>query len=243
MNEHLTLYVDLLGTSETIRSDNDTKTAALIELMKRVASLRGEFDLMTESVEEFTSSRIRPTVSTFSDHIVMSYPVEDLYRLDERDGLGWGLQFARNEFALLAAAALNDGFLLRGGAAVGPLYHAGGVVLGAAMLEAYEIESHRAIYPRIAVSPELAARIKYQPRIHVLLTDDDGTTHLNYFTEMVMRSNLVADSRATWLTNVSQVIEKNIQRFEEEGQDRVAEKWVWFKKQLEQARANAAPFV
>ena len=194
-------------------------------------------------VHEFTLSHIRPTVSTFSDHIVLSYPVEDLRRLDERDGLGWGLQFARNEIALLAAAALNDGFLLRGGAAARPLYHAGGVVLGAAMLEAYELESRHAIYPRIAVSPDLAARVKYQPRIHLLLTDDDGTTHLNYFTEMVMRGNLVEDSRVAWLANAFQVIEKNIQRFEEAGKGNVVEKWVWFKKQLEQARANAAPFV
>ena len=33
MNEHLTLYVDILGTSEAIRSADDTTTAALIELM------------------------------------------------------------------------------------------------------------------------------------------------------------------------------------------------------------------
>ncbi|HEV7893619.1 MAG TPA: hypothetical protein VGP08_23595 [Pyrinomonadaceae bacterium] len=243
MNEHLIVYVDTLGTKDAIKSSDETKTAALIELLNRAASLRGESDLRTEAVGMFNLSHLRPAVSTFSDHIVMSYPTEDLHRVDKRDGLGSGLLFARNEIALLAAAAMNDGFLIRGGATVGPLYHAGGVVLGPAMVEAYELESRHAMYPRIAVSRKLYDRVKFEPRIQVLLTDHDRITHLNYFTEMVLRSNQIEESRAVWLDKARKIMEKNIARFERKERWNELGKWVWFEKQLEQASKNAAPLI
>jgi hypothetical protein len=243
MNEHLIVYFDLLGTRDAIKSPGEAKMVALIELLKRFASLRGESNLRMETVEEFHLSHIRPTVSTFSDHIVMSYPVEDLFRANERDGLGWGLHFVCAEVAVLAAAAINDGLLLRGGATVGPLYHEGGVVLGPAMVEAYELESRHAMYPRIVVSRKLYTRIKFEPRILVLLTDQDGITHLNYFTEMVLRSNQVEESRALWLDKAGKIIEENITRFEREERWNDLAKWVWFKRQLKQAHENAAPLI
>lgn len=65
------------------------------------------------------------------------------------------------------------------------------------MVEAYELESRHAIYPRIAVSRALYSRVKFEPRNHVLLTDHDGITHLNYFTSMLLRSKEAEGARDT----------------------------------------------
>jgi hypothetical protein len=244
MDEHLIFYIDLLGTRDAIKSSDKGTTNALIKLLSYVASLRGEFDLSAGTEEELIVSKIRPAVSTFSDHIVISYPVEELRQVDERDGLGRGLYLTQEGIvAYLAAAAVLSGFLIRGGAAVGPLYHAGGVVLWAAMVEAYELESHYAIYPRIAVSPKLDSLVRFEPRTHVLLKDHDGITHLNYFTSMVLRSSEIEDTRAAWLTRARRAVEENIKRFEREERLNELAKWVWFGKQLEQACANAAPLI
>jgi hypothetical protein len=111
------------------------------------------------------------------------------------------------------------------------------------MVEAYELESRHAIYPRIVVSRKLYIQVKFEPRILILLTDQDGITHLNYFTEMVSRSNQIEESRACWLDKAGKIIDENIARFEREERWNELAKWVWFKKQLKQARQNAAPLI
>ncbi len=56
----------------------------------------------------------------------------------------------------LSACFLSHGFLLRGGVTVGDLYHRDSILFGPGFLKAYELESLRAIYPRIILDPELA---------------------------------------------------------------------------------------
>ena len=47
---------------------------------------------------------------------------------------------------------MSKGILLRGGITVGQLCHKDNIVYGPAMVEAYELESKSAIYPRVIVS-------------------------------------------------------------------------------------------
>lgn len=139
--------------------------------------------------------------------------MEELNKVAERDGLEWGLHFAKEQVARLAAAAMRIGFLLRGGATVGPVHHKRGVVFGKAMVEAHKLESRHAIYPRVIVSRKLYSQAKPVPRSHVLLKDDDGITHLNYFTSMVLRSGEVEASRGEWLDRARRTVEENVAKF------------------------------
>lgn len=66
----------------------------------------------------------------------------------------WLLQ-AQKLVAAIAAAALKLGVLIRGGATVEQLHHEQGVVLGEAMVEAYQLESSVSIYSRITVSRKI----------------------------------------------------------------------------------------
>lgn len=242
MNEHLVIYIDILGTRDAIRSQEEGRTAALVKLLSYMASLRGDCDLKMRTEEGLILSEIRPTVSTFSDLIVISYPVDTLQKADKRYGLARGVQFAHGMIGYLAAAAIKIGFLIRGGATVGPLHHEGGVILGSALVEAYELESG-ACYPRIAVSRSLVERVKFPLIPLTFLTDKDGVTHLNYFIDMFLRSSEIEESRGIWLDNARQTVRENIARFKEAGGQREMEKWMWFEKQLEQGRQCAAPFV
>jgi hypothetical protein len=85
----------------------------------------------------------------------------------------------------LAAAALKIGFLIRGGVTIGNLYHAQGIVFGPAMVEAYELESRTAVYPRIVVSHTIMRRPKWIANSLVFLKDDDGLYCVNYYRDLL----------------------------------------------------------
>lgn len=235
MDEQLIIYLDLLGFTEAIHSSDQDKMKTLIALLSDLASARSEFDFIEEPGEG--GFKIRPAVSTFSDHIVISYRTKPLLKLNDEDSLGIGLILANKLVAKIAAAAMRLGFLIRGGATVGPLYHQDGVVLGEALLEAYELESRVSIYPRIAVSRKLYSQVKTNPRTLVLLEDHDGITHFNYFQSMIC-SGRSEEGITTWLANARQTVTENIENFERKERWNELAKWVWFRNNLEQARLS-----
>lgn len=55
----------------------------------------------------------------------------------------------------LGSLYLQRGILTRGGIVYGPMYQRGTVVFGPAIIEAYELESRAAVYPRILVSKQV----------------------------------------------------------------------------------------
>lgn len=243
MKEHLIFFIDFVGFANATKHWDSQQMAALILLLHNLASLRSEFDLGEQPAENGTRYNIRPAVTTFSDHIVISYPIEGMQKLGGGDTIGTILLLSQRLISGLAAAAMSLGLLIRGGATVGPLYHSGGVVIGTAMIEAYELESKVAVYPRIAVSRKAYSQIKAQPRSSLVLQDDDGITHLNYFTHMILAGGNPPGEDykkrlTSWLAGARQIISTNIAEFEREERWNELSKWVWFKKHLEQARAG-----
>jgi hypothetical protein len=135
MKEQFTAFIDFLRFSEisTTVTDDDTRLK-ILELLQSLSMLRGDFDVKSQEQENGRVSHIKPAISTFSDHIVVSYPLEPI----SAEGFNEHLtpfviivQFNRL-LTKIAAAALRIGFLVRGGASIGKLYHARGVVFGEA---------------------------------------------------------------------------------------------------------------
>jgi hypothetical protein len=251
MDEHIILYIDFLGSKAAIRDWKEEQLEAFATLLHNIAALRSEFASLTEThVEGGTRSVMTPAVSTFSDHIVISYPTEHLRRFGGESSLSlMGLFPAQTLAAQIAAKAMSFGLLIRGGVTVGQLHHKGGVVLGKAMIEAYELESSVSIYPRIAASRKLYSLVKANPPTPlsaldtVLLEDQDGITHLNYFKSMIwagggQRGDDFKARLNTWLTEARQTVAANIEKFEQDERWNELAKWVWFRKHLEQGRAS-----
>lgn len=240
MEDHLIFFIDFVGFADVTgrwNAENETRLNSLIELLSELQSLGGEFDLNEEAQESGTRFSIRPAISTFSDHVVISYPTEQLRKMNDDDFLGTALLLAGKLVSNLAGAAMQLGLLIRGGATVGPLYHSHGVVLGPAMVEAYHLESRVSIYPRIAVSRKLYSQVKINPRTLVLLQDHDGITHFNYFKSMITRSPVAGEGLGTWLSNVRRTVAANVEEFERTERWNELAKWVWFRQQLEHARS------
>jgi len=84
-------------------------------------------------------------VTTFSDNVVISTPPDQN-----------NTPYFLREMATIQVMTLSLGFLLRGGIAVGEIYHDDEAVFGPALNRAYELESTVARVPRIVIDDDVA---------------------------------------------------------------------------------------
>src|SRR5258708_3493441 len=158
---HFTAFIDLLGFAEASTGGDDFTRAKVLAFLLSISSIRSEYDFKSEAAENSTSIQIRPTISTFSDHIVISYPLKRMAASLGKDDSHVPLHVLSGFSSMLtgiAVAALSIGFLIRGGAAIGNLYHSGGIVFGEALVKAYSLESKTAIYPRVVLSQDVCTQ-------------------------------------------------------------------------------------
>ncbi len=136
------VFLDILGFKAHI---DNKREAELLPALRIPATLETDFPggLSVKDCE----------ISAFSDSIALSTKLHDENGLPSA---GAHLLVFLASYLQLKLIAL--GMLVRGGAAVGDLYHKDGVLLGPAMNDAHTIESQLAIYPRVAVSEALRAR-------------------------------------------------------------------------------------
>ena len=140
-------YVDILGFKEAIIENFEP------ELLQKFVALLKEYEnsLSQVSIIEEKNNIIRlelkPVITAFSDCMVLSFSDKD--QTDSK--ISW-YNLILNIIGILqdfAYKMLCHGFLVRGAITSGKLFHERGVVLGPALIEAYELESKRAIIPRI----------------------------------------------------------------------------------------------
>jgi len=112
LDEQLAIFVDILGFREAVESGHERDR--LIELLRNLASLQ------TNSGVQETPTGVQMTgaVTTFSDHIVASYPIADLGKVWETVPLQLGMHNAKRFVATLAMETAKLGLLI---AAVSPL--------------------------------------------------------------------------------------------------------------------------
>jgi hypothetical protein len=237
--DQFTAFVDLLGFSEASANPDEALRLKVLELLSKISSLRSEFSVETTNNPDGSSShKITPAISTFSDHIVISYALQRLYegRLSERSGgLFLTYQFQRLVSAI-AAAALPIGLLVRGGATIGKLFHGQGIVFGEAMVEAFQIEDRIATYPRVVLSRRITERPDWMLNNPFVRKDDDGLYYMDYLQLMFLNSALPGDNWAAgvkaWFCTVVPIVERNLKALEAEGKLSELAKWTWFARKF-----------
>lgn len=211
-------------------------------MLQTLTAMRGEFAMQSQANNDGGSPQlIRPAISTFSDHIVVSFPMK---AYTSPHGVLYVVAHFRTLVSAIAAAALRLGFLIRGGATLGKLFHRGDIAFGEALVEAFVIESRTAIYPRIVLSQRIVAPqpdwLKHgQPW---LCRDHDGLYCLDYTSKMLHTSAVPGDNYSVavreWFTAVVPIIDLNIRRFEQSGELNKLAKWTWFARQFGEALKN-----
>ena len=227
METQIVFYVDLLGTKELVKHPKSRKVKNLAILLHELRAFEGEFEL--EVLDD--GFRMRPQVSTFSDHIVMSYTLDQPGR-DKHEVLISSFVSAGKLLRGLALEALNLDMLIRGGATIGLLHHQNGVVLGPALVEAYDLESRLAIYPRVAVSHVLQSEVEGNSVGPFLLEDVDRMAHFNYFSLMLDFHS--EQARIVVSDKIREKVETNIKMMEKKKLWQESAKWSWLLSTLVQ---------
>lgn len=247
--EQMTIFLDFLGFSEASVQSDEAAQMQMLTLLTAISSMRSEFsDKSDPDTGSTRAIRLNPTITTFSDHIVASYPIGRLSgNGDESAKLSLAYFSATQLIAKIAAAALPFGFLIRGGLSYGKLYHSSGVVFGAAMIEAYNLESKSAIYPRVVVSPTLLKRCQSIALGGMVRGGHDGIGSVDYFTFLVGAGCPTGPEHhacvKAWFDTVVPIMKKNIAQLKDAGNLNALSKWVWFSKAFAETLRRTNPAI
>ncbi|MGN6710117.1 hypothetical protein [Anaerocolumna jejuensis] len=229
LTERIVAFVDILGFKNMVKDSLKSLESAnsLHEALKRIFELKNH----NENPTEMTSLReFGVEISTFSDSIVISYPID-------YEG---GLFFVLMELIHLQLDLACYGILIRGGLSIGLLYHDGNIVYGPAMNEAYYLESKCAIYPRIIIKKEdiiegirktRAEQNTMEQDINYVMSclkvDNDEWFFLDILRQY---QELVdwGDEYYNWLVNIRKIIISGLNQYS--NSPRVYEKYNWLKK-------------
>jgi hypothetical protein len=144
---------------------------------------------------------------------------------------------------VIASQALRLGFLIRGGATIGKLYHARGVVFGEALVEATQLEARTAVYPRLILSPAAAARLQ-KPKHPFLKLEDDGIFCADYMHPMLHKSAVPGNEWAAnvkrWFVEVIPIVQAALETHARSGRLNELAKWTWFARRF-RAMMQALP--
>lgn len=132
--ERVTVFYDVLGWKREIEAAGNSP--------KHVARLAAAVRMFASQVGRVSEEGA--IISTFSDNLVFS----KRYKPNE---LWWSLHGA----AVTQLGLAMLGFFIRGGVTIGPLHHDQHIVFGPALNTAYDLESKKAVYPRIIIDPAI----------------------------------------------------------------------------------------
>ena len=178
-------FLDVLGFSErTHASYKDGSADKLLEsfqkiLAKSIAQIKERAD---ESMLYFKS---------FTDNVVLAHP---RFSDDMESEFGFIL-WSINEYQFQMAL---KGFFIRGGMAVDQLFMDENSVYGAALLEAYHLESKVAVNPIVVLCDNTMKLVdmhigyysgEVAPQIRSVLKGPDGRYFLNYLTESIIEGD------------------------------------------------------
>ena len=197
--ERMVIFIDILGFKDIVsRSVNDEGLLSFIhESIKSISgrsvendtyknipwvpidSSNGNLNVITPTHQDF-DKEVRTkwpiSITHFSDCIVMSAPININGSCDL-------LIRAVNE---LMYSFFDRGILLRGGISIGKLVHeSSGVLFGPGLIEAYQLESNEAKYPRLVVSK--SSREKFEEIFHDIYLELFKDSSDGYLTTNVLQ--------------------------------------------------------
>ena len=240
IEERFILFGDLLGITRASNSNDYEKQRSIVKLLQTIQSqVSRESETFTLSDDKLSHSghlgviRLSPEFSAFSDHFIASYRLPD-----DRNGFGKDfrldllLQEAQRIIGKVSFQSLALGLLVRGGITIGNLHHESGVVFGKGLVEAFELESKVAIYPRIVVGPKIYQEASSDMKSK-LCQDEDGIWHLNYFRAMSEHALELNEENSNersvvWYEATLRKLNEIIDSLEKDGKLKEMQKWVWF---------------
>ncbi|MCC2626088.1 MAG: hypothetical protein K0R14_1961 [Burkholderiales bacterium] len=247
MKNHIVAFIDLLGFSTAVcRAKSDYENNNLLELLKAYTKLNnhGTFNEIFPAKDGNVNYQIAPAFTAVSDSIIISYSIST--GNENIDNPHFHLNQLMRLISWIAAQALKKGFLIRGGISKGEMYHKNEIFFGKAYIEAYNLESKCANYPRVLISNKM---IEYNSKNNdrpLFIEDTDGMYRLNYLPEMIFNNSekmgygLSSQALKAQIKEYENIINKNIAPILPSKEPLLPEKemgkWKWFSHQFNLAR-------
>lgn len=217
MRKSFCAYLDILGFTEKIVS-NDIKY-----FNKYLSVLEKELEYV-----EKRHSRSSFELKIFTDNFVFGHPWYDEYGEVELANIFWVLAHIQFNFSL------SDIFI-RGAVSMSDLYMDENIVLGPAIIDAYKLETEKAVYPRIILSKEVIEVVKGHTRYYrepkdspqnrEYLVDIDGHHFINYLYILIDGNYDYYDEVEKELLKHKRAVTKNINKHRDNF--KLHEKYVW----------------
>lgn len=249
--ESIVLYIDLLGFKAKIleveRDKDAQKWDQIVNFLESVSTLIGTSPLHVQDDQTFTKTTYPNFryISIFSDSIVVSYP---LYSGSNNGNEGihpagymWSIMCDLRWFVFnLSFPAMQLGLPIRGGLAIGKLYHnPSKIIVGPALIEAHFLESEIAEYPRIVVSNKLIEFFKrdndWVLRSNFITEDGCGMYYLDYLNleYEIKKPNFPNEVVEKCFEESLKNIEKNINKFKNRDVElKLFAKWKWIEQYI-----------
>ncbi len=193
----------------------------------------------------------KSTIHTFSDCAYIVYDFKEHieeYRKDIRKLA----RIALYNTETLVQEFLSEGFLVRGGATLGKVYYESGrsLIFGPGINRAYTLENEEAKFPRILVDDCVVDLVnkyenedfekdirdrnielmleKQSTNGRIIIEDDDGRYHLNYF-NTIQTGNFFQPA-SIMIKQLRKLIDKNISN--QSPDPSIREKYIWLENYL-----------
>ncbi|KFN38722.1 MAG: hypothetical protein JU82_10410 [Sulfuricurvum sp. MLSB] len=221
--DRIVIFLDVLGWGNLVE-----KSVENTDVLTNIANIAYNAKDMSENLNSEKEFPLFSRVTNFSDSLVISLSIDDLYP-------------QRIEFFLmpLISAALHAGMFIRGGITRGAIYHDNNMVFGPALNKAYQLESKDANYPRIIID-ESVHEICYKNKIEFLknwrkINDDYFFYDFIYtLTQFIFDSKTIVYEET--INKLKQTIEENLNIHEND--DRIYQKYIWLAKYFNQVYTN-----
>lgn len=172
--ESIVCFTDILGFSNLIKNTSESNKGTILK------DLHAHLNCCYKDLDELNPYG---SIKTFTDNIILAYP---------KHGDGEG-QYGSliTSFGRFQLNMILKGYFTRGGIALGDYYGDRIFAYGPALIEAYDLESNKANYPRIILSDKMIELIlnhikefyggSEAPQLQEILCDrEDNICFINY---------------------------------------------------------------
>lgn len=156
-NQHLVAYIDILGFRNHVTNYFSGKDKKQYNNLKRALKGADRYAIQF-SKKYFKTFRVKHTVKQFSDCITISMPI---FQKANHNPLTLYSAFT-NIVRVYQFILLDQEILIRGGISLGGHIEDNNMIFSEALIESYRLESEKAIYPRIVISPKVIDFIKFE---------------------------------------------------------------------------------
>jgi len=246
--ERLIAFIDVLGFKEIVRkSERSSGSINLIYDSLRFIKGReaaSNWDLQLIEIEEDAQKKNlkdfdisdRTVCTSFSDSIAVSVSCSE-------NNINESFSTLLSNLSYVGATLMMKGILYRGGLTVGNLIHTkDGIIFGQGLIDAYQLESNAAYYPRVLISDKLIKRLNYPieskvnryPYHQYLKRFNDGCVGFHQMIYFEVLQSWIEMSESKLKTSLNRIKSTIIKGLDSNFENpKVFEKYLWLKSEYD----------